>query len=255
MVSKNEYFSHDYHARSDLRVIQMAHGLEGVGLYWCFVEILHENGGAVAESELEGIAFELHTTPELCRSIVYDSGKFVIENGLITSRRVQRNLEKRKQVSEARRAAAGARWEEGDGDGLPVGTLFDEVPPDEEPQNVNARGEAPEIVERHKAFIAERLDAFERDGTLDHPVWGCRGKVESLIEAVLQSPDIRVSGKVISPGECLHTLQYYVRDRGTLEEFEKIFATASEKATRGEIGNKQNYLIAALYQAAKLNGW
>lgn len=40
-----EYFPHDYGARLSLRGIRKDFGLQGLGFYWCFVEILHEEGG------------------------------------------------------------------------------------------------------------------------------------------------------------------------------------------------------------------
>ena len=42
-----EYFPHDYGARLSLRGIRKDFGLQGLGFYWCFVEILHEEGGYI----------------------------------------------------------------------------------------------------------------------------------------------------------------------------------------------------------------
>ena len=44
---ENQYFSHDKGARNDPKLIAvlMEMGLSGIGLYWCLVEMLHEQGG------------------------------------------------------------------------------------------------------------------------------------------------------------------------------------------------------------------
>ena len=40
---KTEYFSHDYKARHDDKLIRvfMRHGLSGIGAYWCIIEMLY----------------------------------------------------------------------------------------------------------------------------------------------------------------------------------------------------------------------
>ena len=66
----NEYFPHDYGARLSLRGVRKDYGLEGLGFYWCFVEILHEEGGYVKESDIENIAYDLQIKPEICEGVI-----------------------------------------------------------------------------------------------------------------------------------------------------------------------------------------
>ena len=62
MSSENKlYFSHDFYSRDNLSNLRMKCGLEGYGIYWCLVEIMHENGGEIKESDIDGIAYNLHT--------------------------------------------------------------------------------------------------------------------------------------------------------------------------------------------------
>ena len=51
-----EYFPHDFAARLSLRDVRKDFGMVGVGVYWCIVEILHEEGGYIKENDLAGIA-------------------------------------------------------------------------------------------------------------------------------------------------------------------------------------------------------
>lgn len=44
------YFQHDYNARTDpkLQDVLIEHGAAGLGVFWCVVEQLYEQGGAFA---------------------------------------------------------------------------------------------------------------------------------------------------------------------------------------------------------------
>jgi uncharacterized protein YdaU (DUF1376 family) len=63
---EKEFFKHRYHARSHLKLkkIIVEMGYEGLGLYWCLVEILYEAGGYIDKNSLKSLAFDLHTEEE-----------------------------------------------------------------------------------------------------------------------------------------------------------------------------------------------
>jgi len=52
-----EYFSHDYNARNDTKLVKvfMKYQLKGIGAYWCIIEMLYEEGGYLLRSEYERI--------------------------------------------------------------------------------------------------------------------------------------------------------------------------------------------------------
>lgn len=112
-----EYFPHDYGARLSLRAIRKDFGLEGVGFYWCFVEMLHEEGGYIKENDIENIAYDLQTKTELAEAIIRNYDLFTIKKGKIYSERVLKNIKKRAEISAARKNAAESRWKSGDSDG------------------------------------------------------------------------------------------------------------------------------------------
>jgi hypothetical protein len=109
-----EYFSHDYHARSDSRLLELRmhdNSMEGVGLYWCLVEILYENGGQIEESRIKSIAFELHSDCERIKSILEDFGLFYLDDGYYRSESADRRLEHRSEKSNSASRAANIKWE------------------------------------------------------------------------------------------------------------------------------------------------
>ena len=56
----NEYFSHDYNSRRDRKMIalSMKHNLEGIGAYWCILEMLYEEAGYMPIEDYERIKDE-----------------------------------------------------------------------------------------------------------------------------------------------------------------------------------------------------
>ena len=269
MAKVKDYFSHDYYARTSLRDVRKDFGLEGVGFYWCFVEMLHENGGTIKVTELDGIAFDLRTSPELVTKVVHEYGLFSVRNGKITCDRVNRNLKKREEVSEARRNAANSRW---------GGETEGETPPsDEDDTSVTIPPHVPEeeVMPLGTAFVSvdakrdfkvdaewyikwfeERIEYFQEESeyNLYDPIAHTGGVLINLIKAICEYPKVMVARKKIDSLEVVQTLQYYVKIKERVEELETIISDVNEKCESGRVRNKQSYLISALYQAAKVNG-
>ena len=89
----------------------MKYGLEGYGLFWILVEMLHENNGEMQYNP-DILAFEYNCTEELVKGVVDLS--FNVDDGMIVSERVKRNLEERLEKKTRKRDAgklgAAARW-------------------------------------------------------------------------------------------------------------------------------------------------
>lgn len=107
-----EYFSHDYFSRNDKKIVSMSmkHGVAGIGIYWCIVEMLYEEFGYLPVNEYERISFELRTTPETVKSIVEDFGLFEIEGDMFFSPSAIGRIKKRMEKSEKARESVNARW-------------------------------------------------------------------------------------------------------------------------------------------------
>jgi uncharacterized protein YdaU (DUF1376 family) len=108
-VSK-PYFPHDFGARSDpkLLALRLKLGMEGVGIYWCLVEFLHEQNGKIKPDMLPLIAEDVHCSLEKLKEVVTIC--FKTSKGAILSSRCKKNLEKRRQQIDKNRKAAEARW-------------------------------------------------------------------------------------------------------------------------------------------------
>ena len=62
MTKKVNYFSHDFSARNDAKIISLRRkaGMEGLGIFWAIVEMLYENWWELAcdDESLENLAYE-----------------------------------------------------------------------------------------------------------------------------------------------------------------------------------------------------
>lgn len=97
------YFQHDYNARKDPKCSALINdfGLAGYGIYWCLIEILHEQGGKIKKFPklIDGIAFELGIEIEALtkqiEAMLQDYNLLQEDENYIWSNRVLKNLEDR----------------------------------------------------------------------------------------------------------------------------------------------------------------
>lgn len=107
-----EYFSHDYDAREDEKVIDMMAemGWAGYGLFWAVVELLYKNGGRM-RTQYNRIAFALNSHPDQIQQLIENYELFQIRKGFFYSKSVNKRLKKRNEKSEVARANAYKGWE------------------------------------------------------------------------------------------------------------------------------------------------
>lgn len=113
MKDKTYYFPHDYNARNDpkLQDVLIEHGAAGIGVFWCIVEQLFEQGGELPLKSCKSIAFALHQECKMVESVVKDFGLFENDGEKFWSNSVNKRLGKRQQISERRKKAALTRWQ------------------------------------------------------------------------------------------------------------------------------------------------
>ena len=107
-----EYFSHDYNARSDPKLarVLMKLGTDGLGIYWCLIEMLYEQNGYISLDHIETIAFELHQQCNCITSVLKDFDLFKFQDDKFYSESVLKRLNIRADKSEKTRSAALKRW-------------------------------------------------------------------------------------------------------------------------------------------------
>lgn len=112
MAKDTYYFSHDFGARNDPKMVnlQIKHGMEGVGIFWCIVEMLYEEGGKIP-LDYERITFVLRSNKEIVQSVLKDFGLFSITKNKISSTSVLRRISIKNSKSEKARESINYRWD------------------------------------------------------------------------------------------------------------------------------------------------
>lgn len=111
MSKESYYFSHDYNARSDEKIVKLLkdEGWIGYGLYWAIVEKLHEAEGWL-EYDCDSIAYDLRTQSELIAKLLQRTDLFKINGTKFTTDRVLLNIAKRLDKSHKARESAQLSW-------------------------------------------------------------------------------------------------------------------------------------------------
>ena len=110
------YITHDFGARNDPKLmdLQMDMGGQGLGIFWCLVEMLWENGGTIP-ANYKSIAFALRwCKPSEVEKVVTGYGLFEVADGAISSHSASARINEMRTKfgarSESNRRASAARW-------------------------------------------------------------------------------------------------------------------------------------------------
>ena len=111
MTKDTFYFSHDFNARTDVKIKKLIqkHGLLGYGIYWALVEDLYNNANALP-TDCECIAFDMRTQCDIIKSVIHDFDLFVIGKKTFKSLSIEKRLNERKDKSIKATQSANKRW-------------------------------------------------------------------------------------------------------------------------------------------------
>lgn len=247
-MAKKDYFSHDYHSRDHLRDVRKDFGLAGYGLYWCIVEILHEQGGSIKETDIEPIAYDLRADEDMLKAILYNYGMFQVKKGCVYSERVIDNLKKREEISEKRKQAAETRWQGDDGKEVPEMVLDK----DDEVDDPDAA----------KQFYIETMEVmfnvFMEENDIDdllgkHNVYDYRPLFKAVVEELRDKDYVAINRKNIPVYRVLQVINRHIKVHGSIQNLDTAVRDVEKRYAQGKIKNKTNYMIAALYNAALMD--
>jgi len=115
MKSSTYYFSHDYNASNDTKILFLRHqlGMEGYGIYWYLIEQLANAGGKLPLELIPVLAMQMHCTDVKVNGVLMNFDLFTIESGEFWSHRLQDHLDLRLKLSQSGKAGANNRWKNG----------------------------------------------------------------------------------------------------------------------------------------------
>lgn len=112
MKKNTFYFTHDYHARNDIKLVKlrMTHGMAGLGLYWCLIEMLYESEGSLHLRNFNTLSFELQVPIDLIEDVVLNHDLFVNDGEMFWSESIHERLSIRNEMAENGKKMAKKRW-------------------------------------------------------------------------------------------------------------------------------------------------
>lgn len=116
MKDTSYYFKHDYNSRMDPKIksVIRKHGYLGFGVFWALIEDLYNQANAMPLN-CDDIADDMRVDVALVKSIIFDFDLFVVSEGMVSSKAVQRRLDDRDKKSEKAAENAKKRWEKSKG--------------------------------------------------------------------------------------------------------------------------------------------
>ena len=123
MKSSTYYFSHDYNAANDTKILFLRHqlGMEGYGIYWYLIEQLANAGGKLPLELIPVLSMQMHCTDVKVNGVLMNFDLFTIESGEFWSHRLQDHLDLRLKLSQSGKAGANNRWKNGGAIGEAIG--------------------------------------------------------------------------------------------------------------------------------------
>lgn len=112
MAKETFYFSHDYSARNDPKLVKvlMRLGQSGKGVYWDLIEMLYEQEGYLLINEIEAYAFSIRVDQDIILKLISDFDLFEQDKDYFWSPSVLRRLEERAAKSKTAKDNAEKRW-------------------------------------------------------------------------------------------------------------------------------------------------
>ena len=115
MKKTTYYFSHDYNAANDVKVLFLRQqlGMEGYGIYWYLVEALASAGGILPLNITPVLAMQMQVPEIKVIAVIEQFNLFKIEQDSFQSQRLTEHLNLRKGLSAKGKEGAYKRWGNG----------------------------------------------------------------------------------------------------------------------------------------------
>lgn len=112
MKKSTYYFSHDYNASNDVKILFMRQqlGMEGYGIYWFLIEHLADAGGKLPLKIIPVLAMQMHSQEVKVRAVISEFDLFQVIDDDFFSVRLIEHLVVRNTFSESGKLGAAKRW-------------------------------------------------------------------------------------------------------------------------------------------------
>lgn len=166
MKNKSYYFSHDYNAANDTKVLFLRHqlGMEGYGIYWFIIERLADAGGKLPIELIPVLAMQMQSTDIKVKGVIMQFDLFKIDEGEFWSERLNEHLGLRLKLSESGKNGAISRWKNGEANGVAIGEgnakKRKEKEIKENKTNINNKDNFVNSIEEYKEILGDSYIEF-----------------------------------------------------------------------------------------------
>ena len=166
MKNKSYYFSHDYNAANDTKVLFLRHqlGMEGYGIYWFIIERLADAGGKLPLELIPVLAMQMQSTDIKVKGVIMQFDLFSINEGEFWSERLNEHLGLRALLSESGKNGAISRWKNGEANGVAIGEgnakKRKEKEIKENKTNINNKDNFVNSINEFKEILGDSYDEF-----------------------------------------------------------------------------------------------
>lgn len=111
-LQKSLYFSHDYTASDDVKILflRQSLGMEGVGIFWYIIERMAQAGGRLPLKIIPVLSMQMQVTETKVQGVVQNFDLFEVEEIEFYSRRLMQTIDLRKTLQDAGTKGAVKRW-------------------------------------------------------------------------------------------------------------------------------------------------
>ncbi len=172
-----------------------------------------------------------------------------------------KNIKKRADISAAKKRAADARWKNGEQDeepSIPVPQRSSSTPKAEEEQPEDREQWESfesaikwyrEIIEKHFQEWADLSEPFSVGFDCSFTV---RELVNNILDEVAAQKTLKINNRNIDTIKFLQSFTKFFTNEQRREELVQAIYEVEDKYQKGEIKNKQNYLISTLWNKAQM---
>ena len=123
MKKSTFYFSHDYNAANDVKILflRQKYGMEGYGVYWFLIESLAQSNGILPMNIIPVLAMQMQVQEHIVKAIINDFDLFVPRETKFISERLLEHLNLRNTLSEKGKKGAIKRWSNSNANGVANG--------------------------------------------------------------------------------------------------------------------------------------
>ena len=113
MKKDTSYFSHDYNAREDVKILFLRSqlGMEGYGIYWFLIEFLATSGGKLPFKIVPVLAMQMQVTEVKVMAVIQSFELFIMDDNNFFSERLNEHLQLRKTLSDKGKEGVKAKEE------------------------------------------------------------------------------------------------------------------------------------------------